>query len=145
MSSGLFDLYLPLNNPSKAYRRLGGMVWVSTLFISIKYADPPILISVMIGMCLLYALWQLFRCAYPHAKLQSLRFERELWIIEDRHHHCIAYNAMRIVVDTGFYVLLHLSGDDNRARLLIVFYDQIPISALRQLNRLTKIKRTTSK
>lgn len=140
MLSGLFDLYLPLNNPSKTYQRLGGMLCGLAFFISIKYVDPPILISVMIDAYLGYAAWQLFRHPYPHARLQSLRLERESWIVEPHKGHGTAYTVMRIVVDTGFYLVVHLSRDNHRSRLLVVFYDQIPIHVLRQLNRLTKIK-----
>ena len=141
MLSGLFDLSLPLNNPSKTYRRLGGVLGALAFFVSIKYSDPPILIHIMIHLCLGYAICQIIRHPCPHVKLQSLRLERDAWIVTDNQGKNFTYSCMRRVVDTGFYVVLHLSRGHNRSRLLVVFYDQIPIDTLRQLNRLSKIKK----
>ncbi len=141
MLSGLFDLSLPLNNPSKTYRHLGGLLCALAFFVSIQYSDPPILIRIMIHLCLGYATWQIVRHPYPHPKLQSLQLERDAWIITDNQGNRIAYALMRIVVDTGFYMVLHLSTGNKRSRLFVVFYDQLPIEPLRQLNRLSKIKK----
>ncbi|PJD93880.1 MAG: hypothetical protein CK424_01080 [Legionella sp.] len=84
------------------------------------------------------ALYQIFKHASPHPKIQILKFQQEQWIIQLHDGQQCIYEKFHICVDTGLFVLLHFSTK-KRSRFVVVFYDQLSQTALRTIRILQTI------
>lgn len=132
----LYDLTIDLNS-STDYRRLSILLSLLTL-ISLYVATLPASLWLILSFGVLIALWPILKMSKPHPKLQQVALHEKQWILRFCDGSSVRYERLKICVDTGFFLGLHFSGI-NKPRLIAVFYDQISLDELRQLNRLYAI------
>lgn len=130
----LFELQITLSTPSRAYQRLGALLVFGVSASLWVYGDLPGWLLLSALGCCVYSGWQFYRRPYPHAKIRYLRYSQHSWEIETWDSSKKTYTHMSIVLDTGLYLFIRLSGGKERwPRGLILFYDQIPPHTWRHL------------
>lgn len=128
--SQLFDLHIQLR-PSTDYRRLGFLLIALTV-LGQFYASPPWWLLICIVMALSLSAWHLVKSSYPHPDWRCLFRQHEQWILKDLNGQQLTYDKMDICLDTGFFILIKLTGVQH-SKMMVIFYDQLPRSDLRKL------------
>ena len=130
--SPLYELKIGILSSSK-YRHV---VWLLTgcACISMYVAELPCFIRLVLLIGMLWTLYQLAVCPRPHPRLQAITYQHKKWALEfiDRH---LVYDNLSIALDTGLFLLLYFYQSQSTSKQWIVmFYDQLSPSELRQLN-----------
>lgn len=134
--SQLFEPHIQLK-PSSDYRRLG-FLFIALTIGELFYASPPGVMLAIIVILLGLSGYHLLQSSYPHPNWQCLFRQHEHWVIQDINGQLLTYNKMRICVDTGFFLLIKLTGIKG-SKLIVIFYDQLDRRDLRTLTILSAI------
>ncbi|WP_408606893.1 hypothetical protein [Legionella clemsonensis] len=93
----------------------------------------PIGIKSATGFLLLLQCIRIFCKPTPHPQLQQLTCTNKTWLLYRYNHSApLIYEKIRLIIDTGLFLLLELRAT-HEARLLVIFSDQIDDSTHRYL------------
>jgi hypothetical protein len=76
----------------------------------------------------------------PNPNYSMLSYNKAGWLLHDNQDQQSSYDRLRIVINTGFFVLLELSTKKHR-KLIVIFSDQLTENTYRALSILEKINK----
>ena len=85
------------------------------------------------------SLTSIVRSKVPVAAYNQLSYRTNYWLLHDVHGQEIKYEQAYISFDAGIFILLTLTNDDSRKKL-VIFVDQLSTSEYRALNVIGKVK-----
>lgn len=105
------------------------------VFHSSWYLPLKVLISFLVTLQA-YRIWQ---HPFP-VEYQQLYYFMDEWVLVDRLQNKLFFDRHRIILDTGCFLLLELSGESPR-KVLTLCYDQLTKDEHRQLQLMEKLQR----
>lgn len=132
----LFECQIKLGQ-SAVYIHIGVFSYaLAILFVCLSGLYDLVKIAVII--ILIWQFYLFYRCKQPNNPYQLLQFNHGQWHLFDRNHHKTVYLKHRIILETGIFLLLELTGTVKR-QLLVIFIDQLSTETYRKLKIIEKI------
>ncbi len=143
MSLRLSSLTLKLCKSSD-YMWLGLFIHASALgaMYRVHYSWASIILALVL---LSLPMLKIIRYKMPHPDLLALSYHRRNdskidWLLQSTNGNHTQYEQMKILLSTGFFILIALRSKHHK-RTLVIFNDQITSDELRMLHVIEKISR----
>ncbi|KTC93722.1 MULTISPECIES: protein YgfX [Legionella] len=116
---------------STDYAKLVLLIYLSSSLL-LFYSACPLFLKITISLLLLAKCFRIITHPIPHPNYLMLSY-KEQWLLLDKNQQTLSYDKARVVIDTGLFFLLELSGG-ARKKLIVIFLDQIDEHNYRLLN-----------
>ena len=122
-------------DPSPLYCRLTACVYLFTGYV-VYQTSIPWPGKCFIALLLLWQLHLIMKYKKPHPELHSIVFKQDQWVL--RMNKNIIFLDVRLILDTGYFLLLLFSSESGIKKHVLVFHDQLNPGLRQQLHRLIR-------
>lgn len=123
---------------SNDYAKLVLLIYLSS-FLLLLYSACPLFLKITISFLLLVKCFRIISQPLPQPNYLMLSYKGQ-WMLLDKDQQTLSYDKARVVIDTGLFFLLELSGG-SRKKLIVIFLDQIEPHSYRLLNIIKATRR----